>query len=1019
MSTFPRLPAMIQPPPQMPPLPNLMDTHRMSETRSQRISALLQPTATPYSPPYSATQQSEALHPPYAAQQDQQQQQQQQQQHHHYQADLSDDLDHPREVRKRRRIPVVCAVCRQRKLKCDRNQPCSACVAHDTTSMCTYAVKPWTSGKVTDRAQKSAVPASARSVKPTPAHKRQPNGIITPKLSAGTPSQADENLRPAKKGRPRKDSLDPKSTPEYTELQMRMERMESVLQRLAQAGVSISGLDEPVAQGDKAQAPVSTPQLVSSIPTATSTTPSGTTIDTPSSVNVLPAPPVSASAMDMRVVQPEICIKNNRLTYFGPLSGVAAIREDEFIKKCLNKVEEAKKILARKAQESRAAGLPRRMTGPEKGHTSHDTAPPRKVSYIPPDMKDWVEDIFNVAADPVDLFPRLEHRPICEFLIDRFMQTINIMFPIVNPAVFRCDMRKFWQAKDLLARSREKNGTSGASDDKPFWMSTRKNDIRGAALFAVLLRLGRLSLTPDWEPAHAGFDNSLAVLFGPRLQAFAWSCLRETNYMGKANLVVAQVLLGIRVHQIIAPEDGDGSDGSDSAGFLGMMCQVAMSMGLHRDPSLINGMPPTLEDTWRILWSQLVILDTYRSLDLALPFAIPLEMCDTALDRIRRFPDNVASYEQFSQTFMHTHIKWALLARTILSRIMRPDYVLSLKEFHTLADELNQFEESHLSSFQSLISVVQVENAVSSLQDSYNLIQKFILQLLFLRLQLSLLRSYAPPDLETAESFRRARLRCALKMLDTMATCMQHRRLFDGFEWLLVPFSLRNFFYPLALVMNGLFKAYYANPNITLPPIPPGKENDCEESRDERWLTPDLSFLYDDASICNVHRLYQAFVKTHMWIKLFCETYYGAYKPNSNVRVFAEYVRHEIVGGVLRCAKLQQAKSAKGLPYLHDQFSLPSVGNTTSTFGPNSSATSSSQTFATESSSTAVTPTALLDEHIIFGGEDWAANLAVFDPHDLMGNSSWQEWSFQLQDADELMQEFTFDGFGSAHAYAS
>ncbi|KAK9320439.1 hypothetical protein V1517DRAFT_329296 [Lipomyces orientalis] len=1014
MSNFPRPPGMIRPPPQMPPLPNLMDTHRMSEMRSQSISALLQPTPTPYSPPYSAPQQPEALTPSFAAQQGQQDQQQQEQ---HYQPGLSDDLDRPSGIKKRRRIPVVCAVCRQRKLKCDRNQPCSACVAHDTTSMCTYAVKPWTSGKGTDRAQKSAGSASTRPLKPTPAHKRQSSGIITPQFSSVTPSQAAENLPPARRGRPRKDTLDPKSTPEYTELQMRMERMEGVLQRLAQAGVSVSGLDEPVPQGVKADAPVSTPQLAFSIPTGAATTPSGTTIDTPSSVNVLPIPSVSASAMDMRVVQPEICIKKNRLTYFGPLSGVAAIREDEFINKCLDKVEEAKKILARKAQESRAAGLPRQMTGPEKGHTSHDTAPPRKVSYIPPGMKNWVEEIFNVAADPIDLFPRLEHRPICEFLIDRFMQTINIMFPIVNPAVFRCDMRKFWQAKDLLAKSRVKNGTSSASDDKPFWMSTRKNDIRGAALFAVLLRLGRLSLPPDWEPAHAGFDNSLAVLFGPRLQAFAWSCLRETNYMGKANLVVAQVLLGIRIHQIIAPEDGDGSDGSDSAGFLGMMCQVAMSMGLHRDPSLINGMPPTLEDTWRILWSQLVILDTYRSLDLALPFAVPLEMCDTALDLIRHFADNVASYEQFSQTFMHTHIKWALLARTILSRIMRPDYVLSLHEFHTLADELNQFEESHLSSFQSLISVVQVENAVSSLQDSYNLIQKFILQLLFLRLQLALLRSYAPPDLETAESFRRARLRCALKMLDTMATCMYHRRLFDGFEWLLVPFSLRNFFYPLALVMNGLFKAYYANPNITLPPIPPGKENGCEESRDERWLTPDLSFRYDDASICSVHRLYQAFVKTHMWIKLFCETYYGAYKPNSNVRVFAEYVRHEIVGGVLRGAKLQQEKSGKGLPYLPDRFSLPSVSSATS--DPNSSAISSSQTFATESSSTAVSPTAPLDEPIIFGGEDWAANLAVFDPHDLMGNSSWQEWSFQLQDADELMEGFTFDGFGSAHAYAS
>ncbi|KAK9358341.1 hypothetical protein V1504DRAFT_478030 [Lipomyces starkeyi] len=1011
MSIFPSPSAPIRSPPHVPPLPNMMDTQQLPETRSSSISTLLHPAPPSHSPSHFAFPDQQAdLQPSQFSIHTQQQQQKEQ-----YQSVSSHALERTREIKKRRRIPVVCGICRQRKLKCDRNQPCSACVAHDTTSMCTYAVKPWTSGSLSHRQQKASVQSSARPLKPTPTPKGgQTSGIATPSSSAMTP-QIFEKPPPAKKGRPRKDSADPKSTPEYTELQLRMERMEGILQRLAQSGVSVAGLDETEKQDLNAPTLVSPPQLYSAISSATTMTPSGTTVDTPTSVNAQSVSSVSASAMDMHVVQPEICIKQNRLTYFGPLSGVAAIREDEFIKKCLNKVHEAKKILARKAQESRAAGLSRQMTGPEKGHTSHDTAPPRKVSYIPPDMTDWVEEIFNVAADPIDLFPRLEHRPICEFLIDRFMQTINIMFPIVNPGVFRCDMRKFWQAKELLAKGRQKNGTSATSDDKPFWMSTRKNDMRGAALFAVLLRLGRLSLPPDWEPSNAGFDNSYTVLFGPRLQAFAWSCLRETNYMGKANLAVAQVLLGIRVHQVIAPEDGDGSDGSDSAGFVGMMCQVAMSMGLHRDPTLLQGMPPTLEDTWRMLWSQLVILDTYRSLDLALPFAIPLEMCDTALGRVRRFPDNVASYEQFSQTFMHTHIKWALLARTILSRIMRPDYSLSLEDFQTLADELHQFEESHLSSFQSLISVVQVDNAVSSLQDSYNLVQKFILQLLFLRLQLSLLRSYAPPDLETAETFRRARLRCALKMLDTVATCMYHRRLFNGFEWLLVPFSLRNFFYPLALVMNGLFKAYYANPNITLPPIPPGKENECEEVKDERWLTPDFSFHYDDASICSVHRLYQAFVKTHMWIKLFCDTYYGAYKPNSNVRVFAEYVRHEIVGGIER-ARLQQSKSDQYLPYVSEHFSLPAVGSTAAS-GLKGSALSNTQSLSTDSlSATATVP---LDEPIIFGGEDWAASLAVFDPHDLMGNGSWHDWSFQLADADELMGGFMFDGFSSAHAYAT
>ncbi|KAJ3496859.1 hypothetical protein NLG97_g2338 [Lecanicillium saksenae] len=43
---------------------------------------------------------------------------------------------------KRSRVLLSCAPCRNSKLKCDRNQPCSQCAKKDRPEACVYAPKP-------------------------------------------------------------------------------------------------------------------------------------------------------------------------------------------------------------------------------------------------------------------------------------------------------------------------------------------------------------------------------------------------------------------------------------------------------------------------------------------------------------------------------------------------------------------------------------------------------------------------------------------------------------------------------------------------------------------------------------------------------------------------------------------------------------------------------------------------------------------------------------------------------------
>src|ERR1700761_749774 len=44
-----------------------------------------------------------------------------------------------RVVRKRNRIPLSCAPCRHRKLKCNRHHPCDNCIKRGDSASCTYA----------------------------------------------------------------------------------------------------------------------------------------------------------------------------------------------------------------------------------------------------------------------------------------------------------------------------------------------------------------------------------------------------------------------------------------------------------------------------------------------------------------------------------------------------------------------------------------------------------------------------------------------------------------------------------------------------------------------------------------------------------------------------------------------------------------------------------------------------------------------------------------------------------------
>ncbi|GIJ89469.1 hypothetical protein Asppvi_008411 [Aspergillus pseudoviridinutans] len=73
---------------------------------------------------------------------------------------------------KRNRVPLSCASCRVRKLRCDRHQPCHNCVMRGSSNLCLYASRPSRRQKVNS----SASPLEGRAT--SPVHGRLFDGLF-------------------------------------------------------------------------------------------------------------------------------------------------------------------------------------------------------------------------------------------------------------------------------------------------------------------------------------------------------------------------------------------------------------------------------------------------------------------------------------------------------------------------------------------------------------------------------------------------------------------------------------------------------------------------------------------------------------------------------------------------------------------------------------------------------------------------------------------------------------------------
>lgn len=175
-----------------------------------------------------------------------------------------------------------------------------------------------------------------------------------------------------------------------------------------------------------------------------------------------------------------------------------------------------------------------------------------------------------------------------------------------------------------------------------------KLDLASLSILFIVLRLTYVSLFDNNMMAHEDAISSTkdeALSDGERnlqylmktpvnsvLVEVARLCLAQFNVARKSNMTVFQGYFFMRLYNIYAPEEGDAFDGGDSRISNAMLIQMALSLGLNREP---DKFPEDFKDhrenlLGRKMWWYLVAQDLSYCLSVGNHTSIPPRYHDTS-----------------------------------------------------------------------------------------------------------------------------------------------------------------------------------------------------------------------------------------------------------------------------------------------------------------------------------------------------------------------------------------------------
>lgn len=210
-------------------------------------------------------------------------------------------------------------------------------------------------------------------------------------------------------------------------------------------------------------------------------------------------------------------------------------------------------------------------------------------------------------------------------LIDKFFETLYPFMPFVDKDYFTADMVRILGTKSY--------------EDEPFeYMKIIKRlDLAHIAICLIILRFTYLTLfsnrkcmnekiihSNDPSPAINDLKYLLMNPVNVIVIEMAQLCLDRFEISRKTNLTVFQATLYMRIYHSTAPEDGDGTDGGDSQVSTAVLIQMAYALGLNREPDKFEDVcnDERINNLGRRMWHFLVRSDIIHCFHVGNPMSI-------------------------------------------------------------------------------------------------------------------------------------------------------------------------------------------------------------------------------------------------------------------------------------------------------------------------------------------------------------------------------------------------------------
>lgn len=238
----------------------------------------------------------------------------------------------------------------------------------------------------------------------------------------------------------------------------------------------------------------------------------------------------------------------------------------------------------------------------------------------------------STRDDQLSLIARIEKllptREIIWKHINIFFDKFYCYVPIIDEIDF----------KDHMTRILKLNSDTSLFDTNAITLNVRnKLDFAYLGVLLIMLRLGYLSLIPtinnDEEYYKKTSDSNKVLLDNPiglDVVEASNDCLNQFSLFASTSLSIYQLTMMTRFYRIYSPENGDGPDHGDSQVFISTLFQMAYSLGLNRDPDMLDRDEKT-KNLCRKMWYSLLVFDLNHSLEFGDPLNVNKFTFDTRI----------------------------------------------------------------------------------------------------------------------------------------------------------------------------------------------------------------------------------------------------------------------------------------------------------------------------------------------------------------------------------------------------